>query len=465
MSAPYLWIILPILFGIFTFILVDEHATSIAGGVVALGLAVTALVLPIDQAMLLGPVSVKVAASASFLGRSLVLPATSSPLLAILFGMCALWFFGAEAAGVARRLIPIGLIITGLLVAAIAVQPFLFASLLIETAVLVAVPLLAEPGERPGRGLVRFLVYQTLGMPFILLAGWLLAGVESSSGDLSFTIQSTVMLGLGFAFLLAIFPLYNWIPELMEECSPYAAGFLIWLLPNIIIVFAMSFLDRYAWLRTSPAITSGLRLAGVLMLVSGAWWSAFERHLGRLMAYAAIAETGFLLLALGASTASTAGLVFLFLVPRGLGMAIWALGLSVLRRSQHGFELASVQGLAHSYPFAAAGIVLAALSSAGFPLLAGFPARLALWQSLSAQSSATALWFLVGLLGLLVGAVRQMAALVTQSQDSPWKSCEDWVQRGMLGIGVIGLFFLGLFPQSLSFIVLNLPLMFQHLNR
>jgi NADH-quinone oxidoreductase subunit N len=464
-TAPEFWIILPILVGIFSLILVDEHITSIAGGVVSLGLAGLALFLPIDEALLLGPVSIKVASSISFLGRSLVLPPAAAPLLALIFGMCAMWFFGAEAAGVARRLIPLGLIITGLLVASIAVQPFLFASLLIETAVLVAVPLLAEPGERPGRGLIRFLVYQTLGMPFILLAGWLLAGVESSPGDLSFTIQSTAMLGLGFAFLLAIFPLYNWIPEVMEESSPYAAGFLIWLLPTIIIVFAMSFLDRYAWLRSSPAILDGLRLSGIIMLVTGAWWAAFERHLGRLMAYTAIAETGFLLLALGASTAATAGLVFLFLIPRGVGMAIWALGLSIARRHNRAFDLASMRGLARSYPFAAGGIVLASLSSAGFPLLAGFPARLALWQTLSVQSSAAALWFLVGLLGLLVGAVRQMAVLVTQAQDGPWKSGEDWTQRGMLGIGVFVLFVLGVFPQVVNFVVLKLPLMFQHLNR
>src|SRR5512135_582145 len=288
------------------------------GAIAALALAVLALVLPIDQAMLIGPISLKVAPSVSFLGRVLLLPPTAAPFLALIFGMCALWFFGAEAAGVAGRLIPLGLIITGLLVASIAVQPFLFASLLIETAVLMAVPLLSEPGERPGKGLMRFLVYQTLGMPFILLAGWLLAGVETSPGDLSFTVQSTVMLGLGFAFLLAFFPLYNWIPQIMEESSPYAAGFLIWLLPTIVIVFGMSFLDRYAWLRTSAQVTDGLRVVGVLMLVTGAWWAAFERHFGRLMAYTAIAETGFLLLALGLASKSSPSLVFLFLIPRGL---------------------------------------------------------------------------------------------------------------------------------------------------
>lgn len=465
MSAPFFWIIIPILVGLFSLMLVSEHATALAGGVTALTLAVLALVLPIDVALRIGPLSFKIAASISLLGRSLILPPATAPLLAVVFGMCALWFFGAEAAGVAARLIPLGLIITGLLVASIAVQPFLFASLIIETAVLVSVPLLSEPGNPPGQGVIRFLIYQTLGMPFILLAGWLLAGVEASPGDLSFTTQSTVMLGLGFAFLLAIFPLYNWMPQLMEESSPYVVGFLIWLLPTIVVVFAMSFLDRYAWLRTSPQIVGGLRLTGVIMLVTGGWWAAFERHFGRLMAYTAIAETGFLLLSLGLATAQSADLVFLLLLPRGLGLAIWALGLSILQRRTNTFEFSSMQGLARSYPLASAGVVVATLSSAGFPLLAGFATRLALWQGLSGESVGIAIWFLIGLLGLLIAAVRQLQVLVTQKEDHPWSIGEDLTQRGMLGFGMLVLFVLGIFPQVTGFIVKTLPLMFEHLNR
>ena len=465
MTAPFLWIIVPILLGILSFMLVSEHATAVTGGVIALVLAGLALILPIDEAVLIGPLSFKLSASFLILGRSMVLPSSTAPLLALIFGVCALWFFGAEAAGVAARLIPFGLIITGLLVAAIAVQPFLFASLLIETAVLVAVPLLAEPGQRPGQGVIRFLIYQTLGMPFILLAGWLLAGVEASPGDLSFTVQSTVMLGLGFAFLLAIFPLYNWIPQLMEESAPYVAGFLIWLLPTIVVVSAMSFLDRYAWLRSSPQIIAGLRLTGIIMLVSGAWWTVFERHAGRLMAYSSIAQTGFLLLGLGLANGQSPNVVFLLMIPRGLAMALWALALSVLRGTAPTLELASLRGLARSYPFASAAMILAALSSAGFPLLGGFAPRLALWQGLAGQSSAAVIWYLLGLLGLLAGAVRQLAVLVTQGEEGPWKACENLVQRGLLGAGALGLFLLGTFPQVMTFMVQKLPLMFQHLSR
>ena len=146
-------------------------------------------------------------------------------------------------------------------------------------------------------------------------------------------------------------------------------------------------------------------------------------------------------------------------------MAIWALSLSVLRQGDRTFRFASMQGLARTYPLASAGIVLAALSSAGFPLLAGFPARLGLWEGLSAESAGAAVWFLVGLLGLLVGAVRQLAVLVMQTEDRPWKLGETAIQRGMLGIGVLGLFLLGIFPQAIGFLVRRLPEMFQHLNR
>jgi formate hydrogenlyase subunit 3/multisubunit Na+/H+ antiporter MnhD subunit len=114
---------------------------------------------------------------------------------------------------------------------------------------------------------------------------------------------------------------------------------------------------------------------------------------------------------------------------------------------------------------ATAGLILATLSNAGFPLLAGFPPRLALWEGLAHESIGAAVWYLVGLIGILVGAVRMLAVLVMEKEETPWILKENLVQRGMLGIGILGLFFLGLFPQALGPVIEQMPLMFTHLSR
>jgi NADH-quinone oxidoreductase subunit N len=464
-NAPVLWIIVPILVGSVALLLLNERAVARTGGVTCLLLASLAAFVPFDQALRLGPLSFKISSSADFLGRSIALPPAEGPLLAMIFAVCALWFFGAEGAGVSSRLIPLGLYITALLIASIAVQPFLYAALLIELAVLVAVPLLSPPGSSPGKGLIRFLIYQTLGMPFILLSGWLLAGVESSPGDISLTLESTVMLALGFAFLLAIFPLNDWVPRIMVECHPYVAGFVVWLLPNFIVVFAMSFLDRYAWLRTSSALIVGLRSAGLLMLVAGGLWAAFERHLGRILAYAATAETGLMLIAMSLTAGGAPDLVFLFLIPRGIAFTIWALSLSILKADGAALSLPQAEGLARAYPWSTAALVAAALSTAGFPLLAGFPPRLSLWAALANESVPAAMWYFVGLLALVVAAGRQFAAMYLRAGAPATPAKETLIERGMLGIGVGVLLLLGLFPESVGFIVRGLPLMFEHLGR
>lgn len=466
MTAPLLWILLPLLIGGITLVLPGARLKVMVGGITALVLTAIALVIPIDSALLVGPLSIKISSSAQILGRNLVLGAPDAALLAIFYGVAVLWFFGAEAVGVANRLIPLGLAIIALLVASIAVEPFLFAAIFIEIAVLLAVPLLSPPGQVPGRGVLRFMIYQTLAMPFILFAGWMLAGVESSPGDLALTIQSATMLGMGFAFLLAVFPLYSWIPLIGEEASPYVSGFLYWALPTITIIFGMGFLDRYTWLRSSPELTNALSLAGVLMVVTGGLWSAFQRHLGRMMAYAAIAETGFVMMALSIQPSSSAiEVIFLHLIPRGLGLAVWALALSILKKNTEALNFRDVQGIARAFPVATAGLVLAQFSALGFPLLAGFPPRLALWEGLAAESLGLSFWLLVSLLGLLIGAIRTLAVLVMAPEKTAWAWNETRIQTLMLGVGVAGLFLLGVFPQIQQPFLSDLPLMFTHLSQ
>jgi len=464
MNAPTIWIILPLVLASLALIPRREQMVTIVGGTVALTLAGIALLMPIDLALRIGPLSLKIASSIKVFGRNLFLGPTDKPFLVIIYGLAALWFFGAAEAGVGRRMIPLGLAITALLVASIAVEPFLYAALLIEMAVLIAIPLLSPPHTRPGRGVVRFLIYQSLAMPFILSAGWLLSGVEVSPGDWALAVQSAAMLGLGFAFLLAIFPLYSWIPLLAEESSPYTVGFILWVLPTITILFGIGFLDRYTWLRTYPLLPGTFQFTGLLMVVTGGLWSAFQRHLGRMMGYAAVVETGFSLLALSLEPKTGTVIVFMLIIPRALGLAIWALALSILKMHAVSLHFNAIKGLARTYPIITSGLILAQLSIAGFPLLAGFPSRLVLWEGIARQSLPAALWYLLGILGMLIGVTRTLAVFVMAPEHTPWEWQENTAVRILIGIGIVLLFILGLFPQVIQPFWTNMPAMLEHLG-
>ena len=391
-NAPVIWILVPIIFGALLLFIGNPRALSILGGGFAVILALIAQFVPIEEAMRIGTFSLKVDSSFTVFGRVLLIDPARGSLLALIYGGAALWFFGAEAAKTALRLVPLGFMITALMVASIAVQPFLFAALFIEMAILLAIPLLTSIYTPPGKGVLRFLIYQTLAMPFILLAGWLLGGVEASPGDLALASQSASMLGLGFAFLLAIFPLYNWIPMLMEEASPFTVGFLLWILPTITIIFGAGFLDRYSWLRSSPQLMIALRSAGLLMIVTGGLWAAFQRHLGRIMAYGSIAETGFSLLALSLDLRLGIPILFLLIPARALGLAVWSLSLNIIKENAETMRFGATRGMLRVTPFASAGLLIATLSTSGFPLLAGFPARFALWENLARASLGSAVW-------------------------------------------------------------------------
>lgn len=466
MIAPLIWIVFPLLLAALLMLLPRERWIIYVGTVASIFLAALAFWLPPDTAQRFGPISLRIDSTLNLFGRQISLNATDQTVLVLIYGIGAFWFFGTLAVGNARRIVPLGMAVIALLVASLAAQPFLYAALLIEMAVLLSVPLLIQPGQRPGRGLIRFLIYQTLAMPFILFAGFLLSGVDVGPGDFGLIAQAAILLGLGFAFLLAVFPLYTWIPLLAEEAPPYAVGFILTVFPTFSLIFGLNFIDRYSWLRDTAQFADSLRIVGLLMIVTSGIWAAFQRHLGRIFAYTAIAETGISLLAISLPEKQIGlQIIFYLLAPRALSLATWAMSISIFKKQVPDLNFDGLRGLARAFPVATCGLVLASLALTGMPLMASFPIRQVLWEKLAMFSSPSALWFGIATLGLWIGALRSLAVLIAAPEDMPWKSQETWDQRVLIGLGLLGLFVFGLFPQWVQPLLVNLPAMFEHLGK
>ena len=363
-----------------------------------------------------GPISV--------LGRSLTLETDDRSALLFLY-LASIALIGAGLAVPVPRLFPPAAVAAlGMFAAALFVQPFVFATAFLEAAAILAVLMLTDmEATRPApRGALRFLVFITFSLPFILLTGWLLELYAGSPEDVSLLSQATLLLSAGFAVLLAVVPFHSWIPSVAQEASPPAAAFVFTVVHAAIIFFMLEFLNQFDWLRTNPEIYALMRLAGVIMVGLGGAFAFAQRSFGRLMGYAMVADYGAALLAIGHG--STAGLqVGLVLIGlRGLALSVWGVGLASLRAARPGLpddDFARMRGLGYQRPVAAAAVVLGGLSLVGFPLTAGFAGRWALWRLLAADYQSAAFIVLLAAVAVSLGYARGLAQLVQKGAAAP----------------------------------------------
>src|SRR5450756_389367 len=142
------------------------------------------------------------------------------------------------------------------------------------------------------------------------------------------------------------------------------------------------------------------------MVVSGGILAAFQRHLGRIMGYAVIMETGFSILTISLGGTTGLNIFFMLFVPRILSLVVWALSLTILKESSPTLILSDIKGMGRIWPFATTGLVLTNLGLAGMPLLAGFPPHQAIWEGLASTSLSVVIWVLIGNLGLAFSGIR-----------------------------------------------------------
>lgn len=477
MSSALLWIGLPAIVGVaLLFYRRQDMLPIFTAGALCLILAWIAWQLPIDVVMQLGPFSFEIAPTLIIFGRSFTLTQAQAPLLIFIYITLAAWIAGVPAARPGRLFIPICLIFVSLCVAALAVEPFLYAALLTAMAALIMIPVLVPAGTGPGAGVQRFLKFQIFAVPFILFTGWILSGVEASPGNIELVYRAGLLLALGFALLLAIFPFHSWLPMLATDSHPYVFGFLTFFLPATILIYALGFFDRYAWLRDSSFATPLLLVGGGLTAALAGGWAVFERQSARLFAYVVMACIGFGLQAIGLG-ADGAQILFALLLPQAF--AVWALALSLSRLADdQRMSFQNWAGLFQRHPLFLSLLFLAFFSTAGIPVLAGFPGRIALLDRVAAFSPLAVIGSLLGEVGLALAGLRIAHAMLPHKDagSREWREEAHPVEEtnpaeelgnpyiwALVSIAAAILLFFGLLPNILLSAVPHLASMFTQL--
>jgi NADH-quinone oxidoreductase subunit N len=218
--------------------------------------------------------------------------------------------------------------------------------------------------------------------------------------------QPLLLLGMvltlgGLGFKIAAFPFHMWVPDTYEAAStpfvawlsvaPKAAGF--------VVMFRL-YLEGVGgpvvlWVPLAAGLAAITIVAGNLMAIP-------QQNVKRLLAYSGIAHIGYMLVGFAAVSASGVAMMLFYLVAYLFGNMGDFFVVEAVAQSEGSEAIAAYKGLAQRSPLLALCMLLFLLSLGGIPFVAGFWAKLLIFQAAAEQG----LYWLV-----LVGAILTVVAL------------------------------------------------------
>jgi len=416
LSTPILFVIFPSVIAIISGVFYQRRVLNLLLiSLTAIFLALMAALLPESLTISIGPITIFFNESLGFLGRQVSLAYEILPFIAFSYAITGLWTIFSTIPIVPEFFRSVSLVITALLTAAVGVEPFLYAALLIELAVLFSITILSPLEEKTSSGILRYLSLQTMAMPFILLAGWLLTGIETLPPDSPLVTQSMIVLALGIGLLLGVFPFHSWVPMVSQQANAMVTSFILFIINISILVFSLNFIDRYTFLRDFESIDVFLQLFGTFMILVGGIWTAFQDNLKRALGFSLLSEIGFSLLCIG--LLDQGGLNWLFLL----------------------------------FPVLSLGLFVAQLSLAGLPLFASFPSKFFILTTAFKVNTPSGVWSFLGNLGLFIFTFRALSSFVTpndQNISEQWSVNETRKTAIPILVFIFILLILGLFPDT-----------------
>lgn len=279
------------------------------------------------------------------------------------------------------------------------------------------------------------------------------AAVDAGSGSTNLALIGTALVAAALLFKVGAVPFHAWVPDVYQGAPTPITAFMA----AATKIAAFGALLRVLYVAV-PALANQLRPAlwtiAILTMVVGTVAAVTQRDVKRMLAYSAVAHTGFILTGvIAANPAGITGTLF-YLVAYGFS-TLGAFAFVGVVRGRDGTEetaLARWAGLGRRYPVAGATFSLFLLALAGIPLSSGFIGKFAVFKA-AGQSGAIAL-VIVGVISSGIAAYFYVRVIVMMFFTDPPEDAPDVVPPSAISVAVVGLtllitFALGVFPQPL----------------
>lgn len=221
-------------------------------------------------------------------------------------------------------------------------------------------------------------------------------------------VAALVLVLVGFSFKVAAVPFHFWTPDVYEgaptpitafiSTASKAAGFAV-LVRVVLAVFPA--VEPY-WSSVLAAIAAVTMTLGNLLALA-------QKNIKRLLAYSSIAHAGYALIGIVAmSEFGAASMVFYLIAYAVTNLAAFTVVI-LFARSAGSEEIADYAGLSRRSPGLALALLVALLSLAGMPPLAGFVAK---FYVFAAAVRSDWIWLaFVGVLNAIIGLYYYMTIL------------------------------------------------------
>ncbi len=313
-------------------------------------------------------------------------------LLALIGFVGAASFLAARAWGTRADGILAGPFVLALILVAVARDPItLLAGWELMTLVPVVIVLVQRADAQARRAMLVYLAVTHLGGAALWLAV-LLAG-DAGAGRQSVVAALAVV---GCAAKAGLVPLHVWLPRAHPIAPPHISA----LMSGVMVKVALYVLAR-ALLEWTPLASDAAAIAliviGAASGLIGAVYAVLQRDLKRLLAFSTVENVGVIALALGAAallqhagndTAArlALGAVLLQATAHAAAKALAFLAVGAVDRGAGSVRLDGLGGLLTTAPWTGWALLLALVTLAGLPPLAGFAGEWAVAQSLLAEA-------------------------------------------------------------------------------
>jgi len=445
MSAPVIWIVIPAILALLLLFIPTKKFQLALFFIICVILFLATIVVKIDSIGGVRFYEFDVPATLQILGRRFVLPEESKGLIRIVFAINAFFAGIVFFLDQKSRLIPLGLLFSCLLLAAYSVEPFLYSALIIEIAVLVSIPILYDQNADRNTGGLRYLTLQTLGMPFILLTGWFLAGGEITPVGQEQLIQAVVLLGLGFMSWLAIFPLHAWVPMLFEETRAIDSGYVFQMFFLFLFLIMLKFFNNFVWFREYAPVIQAFRVLGAFMCILGSAGSYFSQSPQKKNGYILLHIIGILTVSVGIMNESDISMFSQSALSLWAGFTLLTISSAYIQSDLNQTTSPGSQNQSAREFLGSLGLIIAQISIAGMPLSIGFSSTQNIYLTSAKISNVLIVLLIVSKLIISVVSFNNIAVLVIKNQ---WSLSDLNLGKKELAFLLVLIFFIiaGIFP-------------------